>query len=162
MPCLFFMAVACVVLLDDWAHTGLDSGPKNRRITTATSMHIANPKSFVAGSLVVVMAIKTMFQSSHVAALHTFNLVLLPVVSVFCFWHAFMGQRPLLGRSEIHTSLFLGALSLMLAAGFTFLGVTYRRPSLQFLFAVLFCAAATFYFYEALRERRSSVSQNPR
>jgi cbb3-type cytochrome oxidase subunit 3 len=124
------------------------------------SIHIANPKSFVAGSLVLVMAVKTILQSSHVVALHTFNLVLLPVVSILCIWHAFMGRRPLLGRSEIHTSVFLGVLSLLMAGGFTLLGLSYRHQSLQFLFALLFYAAAAFYFREALQERRSSEAQN--
>jgi hypothetical protein len=123
-------------------------------------MHIANPKSFVAGSIVLVMAVKTMLQSSHVVALHTFNLVLLPVVSVLCIWHAFMGRRPLLGRSEIHTSVFLGVLSLLMAGGFTFLGLNYRHQALQFLFAVLFYAAAAFFFWKALQERQSSASQD--
>jgi hypothetical protein len=123
-------------------------------------MHIANPKSFVAGSIVLVMAVKTMLQSSHVVALHTFNLVLLPVVSVLCIWHAFMGRRPLLGRSEIHTSVFLGVLSLLMAGGFTFLGLNYRHQALQFLVAVLFYAAAAFFFWKAFQERQSSASQD--
>ena len=122
-------------------------------------MHRANPKSFVAGALVLVMAVKTMFQS-HAVALHNFNLVLLPVVSALCLWHAFMGRRPLLGKSEFDTSVWLGALSLMIAGVLTFIGLRYRHQALEFLFAVLFYAAAAFYFREALQERRSSEAQN--
>ncbi len=123
-------------------------------------MHIANPKSFVAGILLLMMAVKTMFLQSHATALHNFNLVLFPVLSALCFWHTFMGRRPLLGRSEVDTSIWLGALSLIIAGVLTFIGLKYRHQALQFLFAVLFYAAAAFYFREALRERRSSEDQN--
>jgi len=126
------------------------------------TMHIANPKSFVAGSLVLVMAVKTMLQSSHVVALHTFNLVLLPVVSALCFWHAFMGRRPLIGKREVGSSIWLGAVSLIPAGGFTFIVLEYRHQAVEsFLFAGLFYAAAVFYFHQALQERRANVSQNP-
>ena len=101
-------------------------------------MHIANPKSLVAGSLVLVMAVKTMFQPTHAVLLHNFTSVLLPVVSALCLWHAFKGRRPLLGKSELDTSLWLGTLSLGLAVGLTFIGLKYRRQALEFLLAFLF------------------------
>ena len=123
------------------------------------AMHIGKPKSFVAGVLALIMAVKTMFQR-HGIVLHNFNLVLLPAVSALCFWHAFMGRRPLLGKSEVDTSVWLGALSLMIAGVLTFIGLRYRHQALEFLFAVLFYAAAAFYFREALQERRSSEAQN--
>jgi hypothetical protein len=126
-------------------------------------MHIANPKSFVTGALALMMLVMVLFigTRSQPPALHKFNLVLLPVVSGLCFWHAFMGRRPLLGRSEIHTSIFLGILSLLLAAGHTFLAARYGHKTFSLLTATLFYAAAIFYFREALRERRSSTAQNP-
>jgi hypothetical protein len=125
-------------------------------------MHIANPKSFVAGLLVLIVAVKTMFLGvqSHANAFHNFNLVWLPVISALCFWHAFMGRRPLLGRSEIHTSIFLGVLSLIVATSLTFMGLKYRHRALELLFAVLFYAATAYYFREALREGRSAEAQN--
>jgi hypothetical protein len=125
-------------------------------------MHIANPKSFVAGSLVLMVAVKTMFLGvqSHATTLHNFNLVLFPVISALCFWHAFVGRHPLLGRSEIHTSIFLAVLSLIVAAVLTFVGLRYRLRALELLFAVLFYAAAAYYFREALREGHSAEAQN--
>jgi hypothetical protein len=83
------------------------------------------------------------------------------VTSALCFWHAFMGRRPLLGRSEIHTSIFLGILSLLLAAGHTFLAARYGHKTFTLLTAALFYVAAMFYFREALRERHSISSQDP-
>ena len=126
-------------------------------------MHIANPKSFVAGALALMMFFISLFigTHSHATALHYFNLVWLPAVSALCFWHAFEGQRPLLGRSEIQTSTFLGVLTLLLAAYHTFLGVRYGHKTFALLTAALFYVAAAFYFHEALQERRSSASQNP-
>lgn len=125
-------------------------------------MHIANPKSFVAGTLALMMFFISLFigTHSHATALHYFNLVWLPAVSALCFWHAFEGQRPLLGRSEIQTSTFLGVLTLLLAAYNTFLGVRYGHKTFTLLTAALFCAAAVFYFREALQESRSSTAPN--
>jgi hypothetical protein len=91
----------------------------------------------------------------HAGALRNFSLVLLPMVSALCFWHAFEGRRPLLGRSEIHTSIFLGALSLLVAALLTFLGLGYPHRAIQFPFALLFYASSSFYFHKAAQERRS-------
>jgi hypothetical protein len=123
------------------------------------AMHIGKPKSFVAGVLALIMAVKTMFQR-HGVVLHNFNLVLLPAVSALCFWHTFMGRRPLLGRSEIHTSIFLGILTLLLALGETFLAARYGHKTFNLLTATLFYAAAVFYFREALQESRSSTASN--
>ena len=124
------------------------------------AMHIANAKSLVAGSLVLVMAVKTMLQPTHVVFLHNFNLVLLPLVSALCLWHAFKGRRPLIGKSELDTSHWLGALSLALAVGFTFIGLKYRRQASEFLLAILFSAAAVFFYWTAFRERQSIASQD--
>ncbi len=122
-------------------------------------MRIANPKSFVAGSLVLVMAVKTMLQPSHVVALHNFNLVLLPVISALCFRHAFVGRRPLLGKNEVDASIWLGALSVIVASGLTVIGLKYHRQALQFVFAILFSAAAVFFFWTALQERHSGAAE---
>ena len=92
--------------------------------------------------------------------LHNFNLLWLPLVSALCFWHAFQGHRPLLGRSEIHTSIFLGGLSLMVAVAHTFLGVKYQHKASSFLTATLFFIASVFYLREGLREKRSSAVQD--
>ncbi len=124
-------------------------------------MPIANPKSFVAGSLVLVMAVRTVF--GHATALHNFNLVLCTAVSALCFWHAFMGRRPLLAKSEVESSIWLGALSVIIASGFTvigFIGLKYRRYALQFVIAILFSAAAVFFFWTALQERHSGAAED--
>jgi hypothetical protein len=121
-------------------------------------MQVANPKSFVAGLIALLMFALTLFMGtrSHAEALHNFNLVLFPAVSAFCFWHAFEGRRPLLGRSELHTSMFLGVLSLLIAVGHAFLSVRYSHKTFSILTATLFFAGAVFYFREAIREKRSN------
>jgi hypothetical protein len=125
-------------------------------------MGIANTKPFVAGALALMMFFMSLFMGTHLhaTAAHYFNLVSLPAVSALCFWHAFEGQRPLLGRSEIQTSTFLGVLTLLLAAYYTFLGVRYGHKTFALLTAAIFCAAAVFYFRQALQESRSSTAPN--
>jgi hypothetical protein len=124
-------------------------------------MQIANSKSFVAGSVMLIMAVRTILVNSGVpTALHNFNLVLLPAVSALCFCHAFEGRRPLLGRSEFHTSMLLGVLSLMLAAASTSLALRYGHKTFSLLTAAVFYAATAFYFREAVHERRSGAAEN--
>jgi hypothetical protein len=125
-------------------------------------MQIADRKSFVAGVVVLIMFVRTLYLGthSHASAQHTFTLVLYPIVSALCFWHAFEGRRPLLGRSEFFASMFLGVVSLLLAAAHTFFAARYGHKTFSLLSAILFYAAAAFYFLEALRERRSSPTQN--
>ena len=125
-------------------------------------MRLANPKSFIAGALALMMFFISSLIGTHsrATALHYFNLVWLPAVSALCFWHAFEGQRPLLGKSEMQTSTFLGVLTLLLAAYHTFLGVRYGHKTFTLPTAALFCAAAVFYFREALQESRSSTAPN--
>jgi len=94
----------------------------------------------------------------HVAALHTLNLICLPAVAGLCIWHAIEGRRPLLGQSEIHTSIILGVLSAFLAFVLTFIGLGYRHQRFQLLFAVPFYAAAAFYLLKAFHERHSDAA----
>jgi hypothetical protein len=121
-------------------------------------MRLANPKSLVVGALLMIEALGTMLRGGHprFIALHYFVLIVCPILTVCCVWHAFQGERPLLGRSELHTSLMLGSLSLFLAVGPTlvWLGYHFRTPSV--LMAVLFSASAVFFFMEAIRERASA------
>ena len=106
------------------------------------------------------MEIKIIFfeRHFHAGALRGLNLVLIPLVSALCFWHAFEGRRPLLGRSEMHTSILLGVLSLFLAAVLTFLGVRYHHQALQLVFALPFYAASAFYSRQAAHERSSNAA----
>jgi len=60
-----------------------------------------------------------------------------------------------MGRSEIHTSIFLGVVSLIVAVVHTFLAVRYDK-TFSLMTAVVFYAAAVFYVREALREKQSS------
>jgi len=79
---------------------------------------LAHPKSLVAGALLLMMAAKTMFSGPpRYAVLHNLNLVLCPALSLLCFRHAFVGRRPLFGKSETYASLFLGVLSLVMGVG---------------------------------------------
>jgi len=119
-------------------------------------MRLAKRKSLVAGVLLLLMTVKNMFSParSHFSALHAFNLVSCPVVSALCFWHTFKGRNPLLGKSEEDTSLSLGALSLIIGAGVTFAWLKYNHNAPQLLTALVFYAAAAFFFRLGLQERR--------
>ncbi len=125
-------------------------------------MRLANPKSLLAGVVVLILPLKTMILGGHprIIALHYFVLIAAPVAAVYCFWHAFKGKRPLLGRSEVHTSLFLGGLSLLMAVVPTlaWLGYHFRAPNV--LTVVLFSAAAVFFLMEAIRERNSGSAED--
>lgn len=128
---------------------------------------IVNPKSFVAGILVLILFVTTLFRgtNSHTSALHNFNLILTAAVSALCFWHAFKGKRPLIGQSEIYASIFLGMLCLIFAAAETFLVVRYRHKLFNLFNLVIpitACAGAVFYLREALREKRSNTAKNYR
>lgn len=120
-------------------------------------MRLANPKSLVVGVLLLIMALRTMFRGGHplFIAFHSFDLIVCPVLAVYCVWHAFKGKRPLLGRTEFHTSLMLGTLSLLigLVPTLAWLGYHFRAPNV--LVAILFSATAAFFFIVAIREKHS-------
>jgi hypothetical protein len=87
-------------------------------------------------------------------ALQVFNLILCPALSAFCFWHAFKGKNPLLGKSEQHTSLMLGLLSLIVGVGLMFAWQKYHHNAPELFTAFVFYAAAGFFFRQALQERQ--------
>jgi hypothetical protein len=124
-------------------------------------MRLANPKSLVVSVLLLSMALRTMLRGGHprFIALHYFVLIVCPILAVCCVWHAFKGKRPLLGRSELHTSLMLGSLSLLLAVGPTLAWLSYHFPAPSVLVAVLFSATAAFFFMHAIRERDSASAR---
>lgn|SRR5215472_16232984 len=120
-------------------------------------MQIAHRKSLVAGLVLLILFVRTLYIGTHsyAPARRHLTLVLYPLVSALCFWHGFEGRRPLMGRSEIHTSIFLGVVSLIVAVVHTFLAVRYDK-TFSLMTAVVFYAAAVFYVREALREKQSS------
>ena len=124
-------------------------------------MRLRNPKSLIACALVLILPIKDTLLGPHVSAFYYFNLIICPVVAVCCFWHAIKGRRALLGRSELHTSLMLAVLSLGLAVGLTFTWPRYHYRAAEVSVAVLFSAAAVFFFWAALRERHLTTAQDP-
>lgn len=129
---------------------------------TAAVVRLAHPKSLVVGALLLIEALRTMFRGGHprFIALHYFVLIVCPVLAVCCVWHAFRGERPLFGRSELHASLMLGSLSLFLAVGPTLAWLGYHARAPSVLTAVLFSVAAAFFFAQAIRERDSASVQD--
>jgi hypothetical protein len=124
-------------------------------------MQLKNPKSLVACALVLIVPIKDTLVGPHFSAFYKLELVLSPVVAAGCFWHALKGRRALLGRSEAHSSVMLGGLSLFLAAVLTFITwPRYRYRASEVLIAVLFYVASAYYFRQALQERQSSATQD--
>lgn len=123
-------------------------------------MQLRNPKSLIACALVLILPIKDTLVGPHFSSFYYFNLALCPVAAVYCFWHAVKGRRALLGRSEVHTSLVLGGLSLLLAAGLTFIWPRYHYRASEVLIAVLFYVAAGYYFRQAHQERHSGATQD--
>jgi hypothetical protein len=145
-------------------------------------MRVVNPKSLVAAGMVLLLPLRTAlvqlpFQAGAphdfnmtvptIAAgfWHKFTLIAAPVMAAFCLWHSFNGKRQLVGDSEFQASLILGGLSVSLAAGAVY-AVLMPRSVLQpqpawpgVLVAALYLMGATFYFWNALRERRQNESE---
>jgi hypothetical protein len=119
-------------------------------------MKVANPKSLVAGAILLVLPLRAAIAGFHFhgTTLHEFNLIAGPVVSAFCFWHAFNGKRPLLGGSEIQESLMLGGISVSLAVGGSYTAFKRHFHLLDILMVILYVTGATFYFWRALQEQR--------
>lgn len=123
-------------------------------------MQLRNPKSLIACSLVLMVLIKDTLVGPHFSVFYKVELVLSPVAAAFCFWHAVKGRRALLGQSEARSSSMLGGLSLLIAAGLTFSWPRYRYRASDVLLAVLFYAAAGYYFRRAFQERQSNTTQD--
>jgi cytochrome bd-type quinol oxidase subunit 2 len=136
---------------------------KTLRSKEGRFLRSANTKSLVAGTLLLMMTAKNVFlpARSPASTLHISTLVLCPVVSAICFWHAFQGGQPLLGKSEEHTSVFLGALSTIMALGIAGAWLRHHQPVFQLLTAVVFGVAAVFFFSRARRERHSTELRGP-
>jgi hypothetical protein len=123
-------------------------------------MRLRNPKSLIACALVLILPIKDMLLGPHISVFYYFELIMSPVAAVYCFWHAFKGRRALLGRSELHTSLMLAVLSLGLAVGLTFTWPRYHYRAAEISVAILFSAAAVFFFCAAFREQHLTTTQD--
>jgi hypothetical protein len=125
-------------------------------------MPLANPKSLVASALLFAMFTKSLLQGTHLRwnELHYFNLICLPVAAVLCFCHALNGKRPLLGQSEIHTSLVLGGLCALIAIALSYAWLRAPRRKPDAMIAVAFLVTAVFYFWQAFKEKRSCAAQD--
>ena len=124
------------------------------------AMQLRNPKSLIACALLLIVLIKDTLVGPHFSAFYKLELVLGPVAAAYCFWHAVKGRRALLDQSEVRSSSMLGGLSLVIAAGLTFSWPRYSYRASEVSLAVLFYAAAAFFFREALHERRSDAAKN--
>jgi hypothetical protein len=129
-----------------------------KSIYTAPTMQLTNPKSFVAGVMLLALPLRALVAGFefHGTALHDFNVIIGPIAAAFCFWHTFNGKRPLLGGSEIRASLILGGVSAALAAGASYTVLKRHFHLLDMLLVVIYVAGATFYFWQALKEQRLS------
>jgi len=130
-------------------------------------MPLVHPKSFVAGVLLLFTAVRSLVivPDGHAAKFylygHYFVLFACPLLSALCFRHAFIGRRPLLGEDELHTSVFLRAITAIFAVLETYLAVRYERHrALTALTAAIFYVAAGFYTRQALRERNSDADSS--
>ncbi len=96
---------------------------------------------------------------------HKFKLIAVPVIAAYCLWHSVNGKRPLVSDSEFRTSLILGGTSVGLAAGSVYAALMPRsvlQPQSAWpgiLVAALYLMGATFYFWQALRERHRNESE---
>jgi hypothetical protein len=124
-------------------------------------MRLTNPKSLIAGALVLVLPIENLLlgRQDYIRSLYPLVLILGPACSAYCLWHAFKGGKPLVGESEVTSSVWCGVISLGPAVGSTYTWVRFHEAS-RVPLALLLYAGAAYFFWEALRERRSTESQS--
>jgi hypothetical protein len=111
----------------------------------------------------MVWSLFTAQHQTHISVLHNFNLVACPVIAAFCIWHAFRGQKPLFGDSELSVSITLGVLLLLGGVGQfvgrILIGPKYHIRTPGIVLSMVFLAAAYYYIGCAVRERRELAQQ---
>src|SRR5258707_13422087 len=119
-------------------------------------MSLVNPKSFVAGLLMLSYMVKSLIAALaqvHASAFHKFTLVFSTMLAALLIWHGFKGQKAV-PRDELRISVTMGIASLLCGLVLIF------RPRVQdqlaaILAGALYFFAAVYYFRLALQERQS-------